>query len=288
MNSQVMHETKTHGRLTFPYAVYKSVIPQYLSSFPLHWHDEAEIIYMRSGTVDVTVQSERFTANEGDIVIIMPQTVHSIDRHESSETEYFNILFNFSLLDYSANDGCYEKYFKPLYNHTRLAPVRVTPRTELNEALLPRLLYLIDNRHRMADDELMIKSELFAIMAEITKRTFAASSKELSLKNNYEKMKNLLVYIRSDYGDDITVEKAAEFCSYSPSHFMKIFKELTGKSFTRYLIDYRLEIAAKQLKETDDKITDIASGAGFNSMSYFSRAFGAAFGCSPSEYRGKP
>lgn len=285
MNGQVMHETKTHGRLTFPYTVYKSVIPQYFSSFPLHWHDEAEIIYIDKGSVDITVQSARFTANAGDTVIVMPQTVHSIDRHGSSETEYFNIMFNFSLLDYSANGDCYEKYFKPLYNHTRISPVRVSPGTELHDLLAPHLLYLIDNRRVCADDELMIKSKLFAVMDGINKFAVAASTRDMSLKNNYDKLKNLLVYMRTNYGDEISVEKAAELCSYSPSHFMKLFKELTGKSFTRYLIDYRLETAAKRLKDTNANVTDIASGAGFNSMSYFSRAFGAVYGCSPSEYR---
>ena len=37
---------------------------------------------------------------------------------------------------------------------------------------------------------------------------------------------------------------------------MKLFKELTGKSFSQYVIDYRLEIAAGQLIETSDKIID--------------------------------
>ena len=40
-----------------------------------------------------------------------------------------------------------------------------------------------------------------------------------------------------------------------------------------YLVSYRLEIAAKQLIETDQKIIDIAANCGFNNHSYFTRAF---------------
>ena len=38
---------------------------------------------------------------------------------------------------------------------------------------------------------------------------------------------------------------------------MKLFRELTGMSFNAYLVDYRLQLAAKQLSETDNKVIDI-------------------------------
>ena len=66
---------------------------------------------------------------------------------------------------------------------------------------------------------------------------------------------------------------------------MKLFKELTGKSFSQYLIDYRLEIAARQLVETTDKIIDLAENVGFHNASYFSRAFQSKYGETPSTYR---
>lgn len=33
-NANDLHETKTHGQLSFPYAVYKSDIPRDMRSFP--------------------------------------------------------------------------------------------------------------------------------------------------------------------------------------------------------------------------------------------------------------
>lgn len=74
-------------------------------------------------------------------------------------------------------------------------------------------------------------------------------------------------------------------CSYSPSHFMKLFKDLTGKSFTRYVVDYRLEIAAQKLAEPTVGVTEAAATVGFNNMSYFTRAFSAKYGVTPSEYK---
>ena len=37
-----MHETKVHGKLSFPYALYGVIHSERLRGFPLHWHDEMD------------------------------------------------------------------------------------------------------------------------------------------------------------------------------------------------------------------------------------------------------
>ena len=66
---------------------------------------------------------------------------------------------------------------------------------------------------------------------------------------------------------------------------MKLFKELTGMSFTSYLVHYRLELAAKQLLETDQKVIEIAANCGFHNFSYFTRAFVQKYHITPGKYR---
>ena len=286
MQNVPLHEAQIHGQLSFPYVVYKGSIPEYLSSYPLHWHDEMEVIYIHSGQGIITIQAHQYIVKSDDIVIIPPQMVHSIEQYHKSEMKYFNILFHFSLLNYSENDTCYEKYFKPLYFHTKLPSLYVKSDVALNRLLRPHIMYLIDNRKKSyTNDELMVKSYLFAIMHYINQYSSPTSSAELSLKNNYDKLKNLLLHIQSNYGSTITVKDAATICGFSSSHFMKLFKELTGKSFSQYLIDYRLEIAARQLVETSYKIIDLAENVGFHNVSYFSRAFHSKYEETPSAYR---
>ena len=286
MSDTPLHETQIHGQLSFPYIVYKGRIPEYLSSYPLHWHDEMEIIYIRGGQGIITIQSHQYIVKSDDIVIIPPHMVHSIEQFQKCQMEYYNILFHFSLLNYSANDACYEKYFKPLYSHTQLPSLYLEPDAALNRFLRPHIMYLTENRKKIyTSDELMVKSNLFAIMHYINQYSSSTSSAELSLKNNYDKLKNLLLHIQSNYDHTITVKDAAAICGFSSSHFMKLFKELTGKSFSQYLIDYRLEIAARQLVETSYKIIDLAENVGFHNVSYFSRAFHAKYGKTPSAYR---
>lgn len=77
----------------------------------------------------------------------------------------------------------------------------------------------------------------------------------------------------------------AAVSNYSESHFSKLFRELTGESFTQYLKNYRLDTAAERIRNEKAKISEIAVECGFANLSYFSRSFCKRFGMSPSEFR---
>ena len=66
---------------------------------------------------------------------------------------------------------------------------------------------------------------------------------------------------------------------------MRWFKEMTGTSFTEYLIEYRLGKAAHELKLTNDTILEIAQRTGFDNISNFNRLFKKRLGVTPSHFR---
>lgn len=285
MDNSAFHEIKLHGSADFPYTVYNVGIPRFIRSFPLHWHDAAEIIYVTDGVGSVCVNSKRYTVSRGDIILVMPQSLHAIEQFGSNAMEYFNILFDFSLLYHSTDDVCYKKYFKPLLTGEINPPVHILPETLLYGELISHVKYLTDNRQkRYSGDELMVVSHLLALMNSVISHSDKTSEADLLLKSNYDKIKRVLIKIQTDYGNEITVKDAADICMYSPSYFMRIFKELTGTSFTQYLVDYRLDMAARLLV-SDRQITDVAVDCGFNNLSYFTRAFSRKFDMTPSEYK---
>ena len=283
---EALHETKTHGKLSFPYIIYRGNIPEYLHAYPLHWHDEMEIIYNQKGSGIVHVHSQRYILQTGDLIILPPQYIHSIEQYGKNDMSYFNILFHFSLLSSSHYDYCYEKYFVPLSEHLRTFPIYIPQQTSLSKKLRPHITYLIENRkHCYLDDELMVKSHLFAILHHLMKHSTPSSDSDTTLRLSYEQLKPILLYVKEHYPEAISIETAAKLCGFSSSHFMKRFKSLTGKSFTQYLISYRLEVAANKLIETNQKIIEIGEEVGFNHPSYFTRAFYQKYGVSPLQYR---
>lgn len=286
MSTHILHETKIHGTLDFPYIVYHGRIPDFLTSYPLHWHEEAELIYIASGRIKITVWSNTYIAQKGDILILMPHVIHSIEQIDDHSAEYFNIVFHFSILDTTGNDSCYEKYLKPFLIHEKMLNCYEKCGTELNTLLKPWILSLIENRRNSySTHEFLVKSNLFMIMHYLNQFCTTSNENEQNMRLTYDKLKRVLYHVQNSYANSIPIQKAATLCGFSESHFMKLFKELTGMSFTSYLVNYRLEISAKQLLETDQKIIEIATNCGFNNHSYFTRTFIKKYGITPAEYR---
>lgn len=278
-----LQETKIHGTFDFPYVVYHGRIPDFMDSFPCHWHDEAELIYIVSGQVRITVWSVTYHARPGDILILMPHTLHAIEGVDSDHAEYYNIVFHFSIL---GSDSCSEKYLKPFIAHEKTVNCYEPDGSKLNTRLKPLILSLIENRRNTyATHEYLVKSHLFMIMHLLNQSCATSSENERALHWTYSKLKTALYHIQNSYAGSITIKDVSALCGFSESHFMKLFKEMTGMSFTAYLIQYRLELAAQQLTQTDLKVIEIAANCGFRNHSYFTRSFLKKYGITPVKYR---
>lgn len=88
-----------------------------------------------------------------------------------------------------------------------------------------------------------------------------------------------------DCGFDIAALGRAAFLS--PLHFHRIFRGLIGETPGELHRRLRLERAACTLAATDHAVTRIALEAGYDAHESFTRAFAAAFGLSPSEFRAR-
>ena len=62
-------ENKVHGSAGFPLAVYDiyDIFPEYSKRVMyLHWHDEAEFVHIRKGSVKVQIDDNECLLKEGD------------------------------------------------------------------------------------------------------------------------------------------------------------------------------------------------------------------------------
>lgn len=286
MEPTPIHETKLHGIITFPYSVYMGRIPEWIHSFPLHWHDDFELIYCIKGQIQVTLWGQAHTLCANDLIVILPHAVHSIEQGDLEGGTYFNIMFHPSLFQGSENDLCYDKYVLPFLNGEKTMECFYPASSCFNQTVTPCIQSMLTHRKESYTTyELLVKSCLFFLLYHMNQRSTAATIDNSQPQLSYSRLKNALYYVQKFYDRNVTVKRAAEECGFSESHFMKLFKEFTGMSFNAYLVNYRLELAAKQLSETDNKVIDIMQNCGFHNQSYFTRAFQKKYQKSPLLYR---
>lgn len=93
-------------------------------------------------------------------------------------------------------------------------------------------------------------------------------------------------YVHNNYSDEeLSLDSICKVLNVSNSYFSTIFKKETGDSFIGYLTVYRMERAAQQLVETNEKSYIIARNVGYSDPNYFSYVFKRQYGVSPSKYR---
>jgi AraC family transcriptional regulator len=100
-----------------------------------------------------------------------------------------------------------------------------------------------------------------------------------------ERILRVLVHIQGRLDEPLELDELARVACFSPFHFHRVFRALTGEGVHEYVRRLRLERAAQRLKLQEQPVTQIAFEAGYESHEAFTRAFHAMFGKSPSEFR---
>ncbi len=87
--------------------------------------------------------------------------------------------------------------------------------------------------------------------------------------------------------ETFSVESLTDILSISRSNLQRKLKGISGVTPGDYLRNYRLKRACKLLLETDMRINEVAFYVGFNSASYFTKAFYKCYQMSPKEFVNK-
>lgn len=107
-----------------------------------------------------------------------------------------------------------------------------------------------------------------------------------SMRQYRDLIEQAVLYIKQNFSDpELSLGDVASHTNLSSSHFSTVFSQSLGRTFVEYLTEQRLTEAKRLLKETDWKLSNIASEIGYNDPNYFSYIFKRKEGISPKEYR---
>ena len=107
-------------------------------------------------------------------------------------------------------------------------------------------------------------------------------------RNSDDYIKDYVVYyINKHYSEDIHLDLIAENLNITGSYLSQYFKMKTGKNFSEYLNDVRLEKAKEMMNTTSWHLDEISRKIGYISTNSFIRAFKRTYGITPGDYRRK-
>ena len=95
----------------------------------------------------------------------------------------------------------------------------------------------------------------------------------------------MIDHLRANLDRQVKLKELAKVACFSEFHFHRIFGAVAGETVNQFTIRLRLEKAARLLRFSRQRLTDIALECGFSSSATFSRAFRSGYDTSPSQFR---
>ncbi len=100
----------------------------------------------------------------------------------------------------------------------------------------------------------------------------------------YRRIVQAKLFIDSNYHEVINLDDIADEAYFSKFHFIRLFKNIYGKTPHQYLITVRIENARLLLKK-GIAVSDVCYAVGFDSITSFSSLFKKLTDCSPANYQ---
>ena len=279
-----LKENKPHGTKDDPFSIYHIANAKRSFQIPIHWHDEFEIIYVKSGFLTVSISGENYIGKPGDAFVVSPGNLHFMGS-QTGNVDYFTFLFPLKYISFRTDDILDDKLLEPLNSgHLIINPEIKDTVKEQCEQLVE--IYGAKKEESQSKITAQIKTKIILLqfILELWKRGFIVEN-DTSGKNTVEK--EMVSYIQQNFTGKILLKEFGEQFHLSEKYISRYFKEHFHITVSQYVTYLRLEHAKHLLQDTDIPVTEVAMQSGYQNVSYFIRSFKKTYGMSPLKYRNK-
>ena len=277
-----LKENKPHGTKDDPFSTYHIENVGRSFQIPVHWHDEFEIIYVRSGFLTVSISGESYIGKTGDAFVVSPGNLHLMGS-DTGIVDYYTFLFPLKYISFRTDDMLDEKLLEPLNSgHLMICPRVKDTAKELCEQLIEIYMAKKDESESKIATQVRTKIILLQFILEMWKKGFVIEN-DTSGRNTVEK--EMVSYIQQNFTGKISLREFGEQFHLSEKYISRYFKEHFHITLSQYVTYLRLEHAKQLLQDTDIPVTDVAMQSGYQNVSYFIRSFQKAYAVSPLKYR---
>ncbi len=281
-----LEEARSHGTRGFPFQVYRDDYRMYPQGvMDLHWHGELEVDLLTEGAAQFQIDGKTFRLRKGDAVLVGPNVLHTARAEETGQkTAHVAVLFSPEFLA-PADSDIYREEILPHLEEGGIRGSFLSEKIPWQREII-RLVResVFRYEHMRPGGRLEIHTNFCTIWQILTRELEQEKNKDVSFIMQ-ERTRKMLDYIRTHYGEAITVEKLADAAQISRSECFRCFQRLVGQKPLAYINSYRLAQAARLLRTTDLSVCEVGIRCGFNYQSYFGKMFRRFYGQTPFDYR---
>jgi len=278
-------ELYPHGTAAFPCAAYwKEYFDTPEDIIRWHWHEALEILYIKSGNLELRIPSKTFHLTEGACMIINSNVLHYAIAEPRCELQ--SLVFHPTLIT-GTNDSVFSvKYLHPLLSLTSFDAFLFHRENEMKQ-----IENFIIAFKALANDDTGFEFTVREYLTKICYFLYLQFEHEIKKKETLQnldhlRIRQMLDYIHTHFSGSISLSDIAKASLISERECLRCFQRTIRLSPMQYLLKYRIMQGASTLVEQPTRsISDIASSCGFDSPSHFSKMFRRFYHCTPREYR---
>lgn len=256
------------------------------STVPAHWHSHIEVIYVLSGSMEVTVSNTHEKIETGQFMIINSGDIHSTRCLETSSIQH--MLIPLSLLS-----RCIPSFEQIRFTGQNRQKKKCDYFVSYEDKFPHEKDYL--NRmgmvyHGKKDGYcFLFISLLYQFLYDIYRMNHMKISASAFAKReqNKSRLEQIQDYVEVNYAKAITLDEISGFLELNPEYFCRFFKRNMGITFFEYVNSIRLNSFYKDLVETNQTVTELMQIHGFTNYRHFSKSFKEMYGCTPLQARKK-
>lgn len=262
---------------TSSFYAYRFQVPFF--EFKWHYHPEYELTYIIKGSGYRIVGNSYDHYSEGDLVLLGSDLPHTWSGTLEDDTYSEAVVIQFS-----------KEFISSFLEFNESILIKEMLETsgrgicfKTDEALVSKILALVETK---GVDRIL---KLISILDGLSKKegAFIAANTfhNVVSKKNELRINKVCQFIQNNFNSKISLKEVANLIYLTESNFCKFFKKATGKTYSDYINEIRINEACRLLVQSEKTISQISFECGFETLSYFNRVFNKKKGITPSNYR---
>lgn len=247
----------------------RNVVNNQRYSCDVHYHDEHELYYMKSGRTTYFIADEIYSVEKGDFVFVPKGILHRTDSGDCRKNS--RILLNFP-------DSVFSEKTEGLKRD--LCGQRVICVPEDKVAALEELLVKVEREYQQQKPcrDMLMELYILELLALLCRYR---REKKPHIQDSDRIIYEISEYIGKNYGQDLSLTQIARQFSISAGYLSRRFKEVTGIGLSQYITYVRISNAEKLLKKGKMSVAEVAGSCGYNDSNYFSLVYKRIQGITP-------